>query len=86
MPEVSRFLGIVIGMFFNDHSPPHFHASYGDHEVAVSIPDGDVLWGSLPGRALGHVQEWRQAHLAELEENWERARGKQPLRHIAPLE
>jgi hypothetical protein len=66
--------------------PPHFHASYGDREVAVTIRDGAVLWGSLPGRALGHVQEWRQAHLAELEENWERARGKQPLRAIAPLE
>jgi uncharacterized protein DUF4160 len=86
VPEVSRFLGIVVGMFFNDHNPPHFHASYGDHEVAVSIRDGAVLWGSLPARALGHVQEWRQAHLGELEENWERARGKRPLQPIAPLE
>ena len=48
MPEVSRFLGIVIGMFFNDHNPPHFHATYGEHEAAVSIRDGAVLWGSLP--------------------------------------
>lgn len=86
MPEVSRFLGIVIGMFFNDHNPPHFHASYGEHEVAVSIRDGAVLWGGLPRRALGHVEEWRQAHVAELEENWERARAKQVLRPIAPLE
>jgi hypothetical protein len=73
-------------MFFNDHNPPHFHASYGDHEAAVSIRDGAVLWGSLPRRALGHVQEWRQAHVAELEDNWERARAKQLLRPIAPLE
>ena len=86
MPEVSRFLGIVIGMFFNDHNPPHFHATYGEHEAAVSIRDGVVLWGSLPRRALGHVQEWRQAHLAELEHNWGRARAKQLLRPIAPLE
>lgn len=86
MPEVSRFLGIVIGMFFNDHNPPHFHASYGEHEAAVSIRDGAVLWGSLPRRALSHVQEWRQAHVVELEENWERARAKQFLRPIAPLE
>jgi hypothetical protein len=86
VPEVSRFLGIVIGMFFNDHNPPHFHATYGEHEAAVSIRDGLVLWGSLPRRALGHVQEWRQAHLAELEDNWERARAKQLLRPIAPLE
>ena len=86
MPEVSRFLGVVIGMFFNDHNPPHFHATYGEHEAAVSIRDGLVLWGSLPRRALGHVQEWRQAHLGELEDNWERARAKQLLRPIAPLE
>ena len=86
MPEVSRFLGVVIGMFFNDHNPPHFHATYGEHEAAVSIRDGLVLWGSLPRRALGHVQEWRQAHLPELEDNWERARAKQLLRPIAPLE
>jgi len=86
MPEVSRFLGIVIGMFFNDHSPPHFHASYGEHEAAVSIGDGLVLWGSLPRRALGYVQEWRQAHVAELEQNWERARARQRLQPIRPLE
>jgi len=86
VPEVSRFLGIVIGMFYNDHNPPHFHASYGEHEVAVSIRDGEGLWGGLPRRALGHVQEWRQAHVAELEENWERARGKRLLTPIAPLE
>jgi hypothetical protein len=86
VPEISRFLGIVIGMFYNDHGPPHFHATYGEYEVAVSIRDGAVLWGSLPRRALSHVQEWRQAHLAELEENWERARMKEALMSIAPLE
>jgi hypothetical protein len=86
VPEISRFLGIVIGMFYNDHNPPHFHASYGEHEVAIGIRDGVILWGSLPRRALGHVQEWRQAHVAGLEENWERARRKQLLTPIAPLE
>ena len=86
MPEISRFLGIVIGMFYNDHSPPHLHASYGEYDIAVSIRDGTVLWGSLPRRALSHVEEWRQAHLAELEENWERARMKRVLMPIAPLE
>jgi len=86
VPEISRFLGIVIGMFYNDHNPPHFHASYGEHEVAIGIRDGAILWGSLPRRALGHVQEWRQAHVADLEENWERARRKQLLTPIAPLE
>ncbi len=86
MPEISRFLGIVIGMFYNDHKPPHFHAYYGEHEAAIAIRDGDILWGSLPRRALGHVQEWRQIHLRELEDDWQRARARQPLAPIEPLE
>lgn len=86
MPEISRFRGIVIGMYYKDHNPPHFHATQGEHEVAIAIRDGEVLWGSLPGRALAHVQEWRQAHLAELKDDWARARGRQPLNPIAPLE
>ena len=86
MPEISRFLGIVIGMFYKDHNPPHFHATYGDHEIAVSIRDGAVLWGTFPKRALAHVMEWREAHVAELEQDWERARAKQPLLPVEPLE
>jgi Domain of unknown function (DUF4160) len=86
VPEISRFLGIVIGMFYKDHNPPHFHAYYGDHEVTVAIQDGTVLWGSLPRRAFAHVLDWRQAHVAELLADWERARQHQPLMPIEPLE
>ena len=86
MPEVSRFLGIVIGMFYKDHNPPHFHATYGEHEIAVSIQDGEILWGSFPRRALAHVMEWHEAHQAELEQDWERARARRPLQPIDPLE
>ena len=86
MPEISRFLGIVIAMFYKDHNPPHFHATYGEHEIAVRISDGEVLWGTFPRRALGHVLEWREAHQAELDEDWERARAHQPLKPIDPLE
>jgi hypothetical protein len=86
VPEISRFLGIVIAMFYRDHPPPHFHATYGEHEAAIAIGNGAVLWGSLPRRALAHVQEWRQAHVAELEEDWERALARRPLNPIAPLE
>ena len=85
MPELSRFLGIVISMFYRDHGPPHFHAYYAENEIAVSIRDGTILWGSFPKRALAHVQEWRAAHQAELEEDWQRARARQPLKPIAPL-
>lgn len=86
MPEISRFLGIVIGIFYKDHNPPHFHATYGDYEIAVSIREGAVLWGAFPKRALAHVMEWREAHVAELEQDWEPARAKQPLLPVEPLE
>jgi len=57
MPELSRFLGIVIAMFYRDHAPPHFHAYYGEHEITVEIESGKVS-GDFPRRALAHVQEW----------------------------
>jgi hypothetical protein len=86
VPEISRFFGIVIGMFYKDHNPPHFHAYYGEHEAAIGIGDGAVLWGGLPRRAIDHVQEWRELHLEELVEDWRRARAHQPLEPIDPLE
>jgi Domain of unknown function (DUF4160) len=86
VPEISRFLGIVIGMFYKDHNPPHFHAYYGEHEAAIEIRNGTVLWGGLPRRALDHVQEWRAMHIGELEDDWRRARAHQALRPIDPLE
>jgi Domain of unknown function (DUF4160) len=84
VPEISRFLRIVIGMFYKD--PPHFHAYYGEHDAAIAVQDGAVLSGSLPRRAMAHVQKWRQAHVAELEADWQRARPRQPLEPIEPLE
>jgi hypothetical protein len=58
VPEISRFLGIVIGMFYRDHNPHYFHATYGEHEVAISIEDGRVLWGRLPKRAMPWATFW----------------------------
>ena len=58
MPEISRFFGIVILMFYNDHSPPHFHARYGEHRATIAIEPLAVLTGLLPPRALGLVMEW----------------------------
>lgn len=81
MPEVSRFLGIVIAMFYRDHSPAHFHATYG----TVAIETG-VVSGQFPNRALRHVLEWLDLHRAELLENWELARQRETLKRIAPLE
>ena len=58
MPEISRFLGIVIKMFVNDHNPPHFHAFYGEHEALIEIKGLSVFAGRLPPRVLGLVIEW----------------------------
>lgn len=85
MPEISRFFGIVIIMFYNDHAPPHFHARYGRDGALISIRDLAVLRGSLPPRALGLVMEWATLHRHELLEDWELARALAPLKPIAPL-
>ena len=85
MPELSRFLGIVIAMYYRDHAPPHFHAYYGNYDITVVIDSGQVN-GEFPHRALAHVQEWRQAHVVELREDWELATLRKPLQRIAPLE
>lgn len=85
MPEISRFLGIVIGMFYREHGPPHFHAAYGEYRVTVELETGEVT-GQLPSRALGLVQEWREEHKQELLQDWELARRGKPLARIAPLE
>ena len=85
MPEVSRFLGIVIGMFHREHGPPHFHAVYGEYRVTVEIETGAVT-GRFPRRALGLLLEWASLHRQELLEDWQLARQRQPLKRIAPLE
>lgn len=85
MPEISRFLGIVIGMFYSEHGVAHFHAVYGRHEISVEM-SGGIVHGEFPPRALRHVLEWADLHRQELLENWELARQGQPLNRIAPLE
>lgn len=85
MPEISRFLGIVIAMYYNDHFPPHFHAQYGDYHNTVQISDG-VVEGRFPRRALRLVLEWYNRHRDELLEDWNLARARRPLRSIEPLE
>ncbi len=85
MPEISRFLGVVIGMLYREHHPAHFHAVYGEYEVTIEIESGSVA-GRFPKRALALVQEWRTLHTKELLDDWARARRGEPLASIAPLE
>jgi len=86
MPEISRFLGIVIRMYFLDHDPPHFHAAYGDAEARIHIQPVGLLAGLLPPRALALVVEWATLHQGELVENWRRLHADEPPMKIAPLE
>jgi len=85
MPEIARFYGIVIRMYFADHNPPHFHAYYGGKQAQVDINALSVFGGKLPPRALGLVIEWASAHKEELHELWELAQAQQPLHRIDPL-
>jgi hypothetical protein len=83
MPTISFFYGIAIQMFFNDHNPPHFHARYGNAKAIVSIADGSIISGELPPVATRLVRDWALARRVELEENWRRARAREPLDKVA---
>ena len=85
MPEVSRFLGIIIAIYYNDHQPPHFHAKYGNETGVFSIKDLQLIEGHLPKRIVSLVLEWTFDHREELMENWKLAMAKKPLRSILPL-
>ncbi len=85
MPEVSRFYGIVIKMFFDDHNPPHFHAQYSGQEAIVDIRTLAIISGRLPARAIGLVAEWAALHQSELLSSWGRAKSMQPPLKIDPL-
>lgn len=85
MPEISRFLGVVIRMYYRDHPPPHFHAAYGDFAVVVYL-DSWIVEGRFPPRALRLVLEWAEQHAEELHEDWRLAMDRRPLRPIPPLE
>lgn len=85
MPEISRFLGISVRMFYDDHGPPHFHAIYAEHAVTVRIETGEVQ-GRFPPRALRLLLEWYDLHRRELMEDWHLASTGRPLNPITPLE
>ena len=85
MPVISRFYGILIKMYFNDHLPPHFHAIYGQDQIQVSINPINILRGGLPRRAESMVFEWAALHQQELMDNWNRLDRDQSPEKIKPL-
>jgi hypothetical protein len=86
MPEICRFYGIVIKLFYKEHNPPHFHAEYGNDEVLIEIRTLAVFAGKIPPRALGLVMEWASLHQEELLELWNDAREMRVLHKIEPLQ
>mgnify|MGYP001566021829 CR=1 FL=1 len=85
MPEVSRFFGIVVRMFFDEHPPAHFHADYAEFSAVVRVQPIEVLESTLPPRAVSMVLEWAARNQAGLIDNWERLHSGQAVRRLPPL-
>jgi hypothetical protein len=85
MPEICRFLGISILMYFNEHNPPHFHVRYNEYRAVIGIHDLMLREGELPGRVMGLVLEWANLHRQELLENWDSIRSEGVFHKIDPL-
>jgi hypothetical protein len=86
MPTISRFLGIRILMFHDEHPRPHFHARYAESEASVALDKLEVIAGNLPRRVLALVLEWALLHRPELVENRSRAGRHEPLARIPGLD
>lgn len=85
MPTISRFYGILVLMYWNDHAPPHFHVRYSGFKATVGIQELAVLTGNLPRTAERLVLEWATEHQAELMENWRLCEIKAQPSQIDPL-
>ena len=86
MPELARFFGIIIAMYYNNHSSPHFHAKYEADQAVIRIETGGVIEGFLSSLALRLVEEWRLLHQDELVNDWALAQDRLPLIKIEHLE
>ncbi len=85
MPEISRFLGIIIYMYFNEHNPPHFHVEYNEHKAAIHINSLGIMEGKLPAKVLSLVVEWASEHQGELLDNWNELKETGHFHKIQPL-
>jgi hypothetical protein len=81
MPEIARFLGIIISMYHDEHNPPHFHVRYNDFRASMRIDDLNIIAGSLPAKVRGLVEEWAELHQQELLAMWE----TQEFHQLKPL-
>ncbi len=85
MPEICRFLGIIITINYREHGIPHFHIRYNEYQGVLSIETLELLEGTVPKKIISLVLEWAFDHKKELMDNWELAKAKQPLKKIEPL-
>jgi hypothetical protein len=85
MPELSRFLGIIIAIYFNDHNPPHFHVIYNEYDAEIDIRNLSILEGKLPARIVGFTIEWAELHKDELLEDWNLIQTAGKFNKIQPL-
>jgi hypothetical protein len=88
MPEIARFYGIIIRIFYETtrHQQPHFHAAYGEHLASFTIDPPALLAGSMPRKQLHLILAWTELHQDDLMSNWERARDQLPLQKIPGLQ
>ena len=86
MPEIRRFLGIIIAMYYKEHNPPHFHVRYNEYKACISINELSILEGKLPPKVLGLVVEWASIYQKELLHDWDLAKQFEELKKIPPLE
>ncbi len=86
MPEISRFFGIILRMFHQEHNPPHFHAEF-QGKKAVFDFQGNILRGDLGSKtAVKLVREWVDLRVTELETDWMLAMKGQEIKKIEPLD
>jgi len=88
MAIISMFYGLVISMFYGDnkqHKLPHIHVRYQDMKAVFSIPDGELISGSLPQKKVKLIQAWIIMHEEDLMANWELATTEQNIFKIEPL-
>lgn len=84
MPEISRFYGIIISLFWRDHNPPHVHFSYQDYECSISVLER-IVDGKAPAKVIAKVNEWIDLHESEILTLWEKAQKGEQIGRIEPL-
>lgn len=84
MPEISRFFGIILSLYWRDHNPPHIHFSYGDYECSISVLDR-IVDGTAPAKVIAKVNHWIDIHEDEILTAWEKASRGEKFDRIKPL-